>query len=308
MQDYKPQRPRGRGFFFRRRSRKVHSARKITGFPGVNPIAPARSTGLGLASRAVAAMRAVRLPSRVPAGLLVFAGLVWLMPGTIAGLTRLWEAPLSHLRVEGTAMLTPVQVAAAAGLQPGLALGGLDALTIAKRVLSNAWIAGADVRRIFPGRMDVRIRERHPAALVLFDGGATALVNEELIVLERDPPPERAGTQSLPAILAPAADAVAGLRLPDASMLEAISLAGAFKRLLPQVTERIRIDARGAMTWRLLLPGAGRELLLPAREGRAALGKFAEAMPALEAAAPGWRRADLRAADRDGVGWIALAR
>jgi hypothetical protein len=156
--------------------------------------------------------------------------------------------------------------------------------------------------------MDLRIRERHPAALVLLEGGATALVDENLIVVERDPAPERAGTQTLPAVLAPAAEAVAGLRLSGGSVREGMALARASKDRLPQLNERIRVDVRDAMMWRLSLPNSKRELLLPAGEARQALDKFVDAMPALEAAAPGWHRADLRAAERDGVGWIALTR
>ena len=158
MQDYKPKRPRARGIFSRLRSRPVPSTRKSAGVAGLNPAAASRPSKPPLARRLAGALRALRLPKRIPGGLLLAAGLMWLVPGTITGLTRIWEEPLTHVRVEGAAILVPLQVAAAAGLQPGLPLGGLDPLTVAARVLSNPWVERADVRRIFPGRMDVRIR------------------------------------------------------------------------------------------------------------------------------------------------------
>jgi cell division septal protein FtsQ len=233
---------------------------------------------------------------------------MWLVPGTITNLTRIWEEPLTHVRVEGTAVLVPLQVAAAAGLQPGLPLGGLDPLTVASRLLSNPWVAGADVRRIFPGSMEVRIRERRPAAWVELADGHRALVDDAQTVLERDPPPGRIGTLGLPSVQALGPDAVSGLRLPDSAVRDGMALARTYLELVPQPSEPIRVDARNPLAWRLFLPGAERELLLPSREAKAALGKFVAVRPALDTAAPGWRRADLRAAGRNGAAWIALTR
>ena len=164
------------------------------------------------------------------------------------------------------------------------------------------------MRRIFPGRMEVRIRERQPAALVVLAGGHTALVDETRRVLERDPSPERIGTQALPSVHAAAGDAVSGSRLPDSAVRDGMALARTYRELAPQPSEPIRVDARNPLAWRLFLPGTERELLLPARETKEALEKFIAVRPALDAAEPGWRRADLRAAERHGVGWIALTR
>jgi cell division septal protein FtsQ len=307
MQDFKPKRPRPRRFWFRRRRQQAPAIRKSSP-AALNTIPRRNASREGRLRRGLVALGALRLPRRIPGALVLTFGLLWLVPGTVANLWRIWDGPLTHVRVEGTEFLTPLQVAAAAGLRPGLALGGLDPLSVARRILEHPRIAQADVRRRFPGVLDVRIRERHPAALALLPGGGSALIDDERVVLERDPPPGQPELERLPRLLANGDSAVIGLRLSDEAVQSGLGLAQAIQKSGEMDGEAPRIDARDPFSWRVILPGGERELLLPARHAEAAWARFAESALALERASPGWRRADLRAAARQGVGWIALSR
>lgn len=313
MQDYRTRRGKSRRFSLRRRAHPPLNPLPILKTPGLTPLPkrprPARGrllTGgwrrIGQALRGGARLR------RVPVTALFTLGLLWLVGGMAWGVWRAWELPLDALEISGTEKITAVQVAAAAGLYPGLPVGGLDPLAMAERLLQHPRIARADVRRMIPGRLEIRIAERRAAALALLEGGHTALVDREGIVLETDPAPEAAAAPALPRIQGGAGAAVEGGRVNDATLRRGLALAETAVSLAPLAGERLGVDARDPFAYRLVLESRGRTLILPARGAEPALRAYLAAERALAAAMPEFRTADLRAVPRQGPSWIALSR
>ncbi|MFF5055517.1 cell division protein FtsQ/DivIB [Micromonospora sp. NPDC000663] len=104
-------------------------------------------------------MRAA-LPWAVAAGVLAVAGLVaWTVLGT--GLLGVRE-----VRVEGAALVTPVQVRDAVGVADGVPLARVDLAAAARRVGELAPVERATVSRDWPGALVVRVTERTPVAAV----------------------------------------------------------------------------------------------------------------------------------------------
>jgi hypothetical protein len=234
-------------------------------------------------------------------------GLLWLVGGMAWGVLRAWKWPLDALEISGTEELTAVHVAAAAGLYPGVPVGGLDPLALAERLLRHPRVERADVRRMIPGRLAIRVAERRAAALALLEDGRRALVDREGLVLEMDPALAPAAG-AVPLVAGGAVSAEQGGRLTDPALRRGLALAAAARRMAPLAGEPLLVDARDPFAYRLALGKRGRTLLLPGRAAELALRAYLAAEPSLGAAVPGFRTADLRALPREGVFWIALSR
>lgn len=93
--------------------------------------------------------------------------------------------------VEGGFRLTRAQVLQTAEIEQGVNLVSLNLKTIRKKLMAHPWIAEADIRRTFPRRIDIRIREQYPLAVL--DFGKQFLVNSGGIIFKEARPHEAAG-------------------------------------------------------------------------------------------------------------------
>jgi hypothetical protein len=55
------------------------------------------------------------------------------------------------------------------GIESGMSIWSADPTTLAVRLMAHPWIRRASVRREFPRRLVLRVREREPAAILLLD-------------------------------------------------------------------------------------------------------------------------------------------
>lgn len=98
--------------------------------------------------------------------LLPLAALAWVV------LASGWLG-VDRVQVSGVGRLTPSQVVAAAGVQPGTPLARVDTGDVQERIAELAPVAEVTVRRNWPGTLSVTVTEREPAAGVLADGAFT---------------------------------------------------------------------------------------------------------------------------------------
>jgi len=90
-----------------------------------------------------------------------------------AGVAKLVNSPLFSLTsvtVRGTAVLTPAQVAAAAGVRPGQPYLAVDPGAIRRRVETLPRVARAEVRRDYPSSLRITVVERRPTATISVGG------------------------------------------------------------------------------------------------------------------------------------------
>jgi len=315
MQDYRVRRPKPRRFSLRRKSKKANSPnalapRGLKSAPALTSSGPSRpprhrvSTAL---RGALTMLRSLLRPGRASAAAWFLAGMLWLGGGTAWTALDVWNEPLSALDITGQEKLTPVQIAAAAGLYPGVPVGGLDPLRMAERLLALPRLAWVDVRRTFPGRVDIRVGERRPVAVALLGAGHSAVLDREGVVLQSGVLPEVPGPE-LPRLLGGGAEVRDGLRVGEGPLRRGLDFAAGLHLLPPLAGESITVDARDAFAIRVKLDGRGRTLILPRHGAEHALQRYLEAEPALLSAAPEFRTADARALPREGVAWIALSR
>lgn len=79
------------------------------------------------------------------------------------------------LAVSGAGTLTATDVLAQARISKGMNILSINLSTARKRLLAHAWIAEAEVRRELPSKIDIRIKEHRPVAVI--DLGRRFLVN-----------------------------------------------------------------------------------------------------------------------------------
>lgn len=307
MQDFKARRPRKRRGSGKRRDRGSPEPRGA--FPAAQ-LAPLPIPARRISSRLEGF---AGLLSRLRAGRLLTArtafalGTIWLLGGAVYTVGSVWNAPLSRLEITGHEALTKVQVAAAAGLYPGIPVGGLDPLATAERLMAHARVKQASVRRMIPGALAIDLRERRPAALAVLADGSTAMLDREGIVLEVGLSAVQAAASGLPTVKTAAAPAMRGARMKGTALTEGLRLSERARRLAPDAG-RLIVDATDAFSVRVHLPEQGRTVILPMESAEQTLETYFAIEPVLERSVPGFRTADLRAAQRKGVGWVALRR
>jgi cell division protein FtsQ len=177
-------------------------------------------------------------------------------PVTLVRLLRLWAVvaagcavasfPASsafsvrEVVVRGTRALDPDTVVRAAGLGPGIPLSAVDPGRVRQHLLrvARVWEAWVEVR--WPHRVEVRVQERTPVAVLRLADGAEAVVDGEAVVLERG------GAPGLPVVLGPA--------LPWVQLGEPVPAAGVV-RLVAELADLPDPD-RSQVRWaRWLDPG-----------------------------------------------------
>jgi cell division protein FtsQ len=78
---------------------------------------------------------------------------------------------IEEVRVEGVRELSEQEVVAIAAVEEGATLLNFDADGVAGRLTQMPWVAGADLVRLFPSTLLIRVEERERFAMV--DAGAT---------------------------------------------------------------------------------------------------------------------------------------
>jgi len=79
------------------------------------------------------------------------------------------------LTVSGTKTLTQAHVLKQARLDTGINILSVNLTTVRKRLLTDSWIAAAEVRRELPSKIHIRITEHQPLAVI--DLGRKFLIN-----------------------------------------------------------------------------------------------------------------------------------
>ena len=73
---------------------------------------------------------------------------------------------IEQICVQGGRHLSAEQVVALSDIKPGLNTFSLDLDLIGRKVAENPWVREAQVQRIFPKQIDIRIEERTPVAII----------------------------------------------------------------------------------------------------------------------------------------------
>jgi cell division protein FtsQ len=113
---------------------------------------------------------------------LVLGGVAVVLAAFVATQTPLLD--VDRITVEGARRTTPADVRAAARIERGAPLLGVDVGRAASRVEELPWVDRAEVVRRWPGTIEIRVTERAPAAVVEIAKGRTALVDRGGRVLE----------------------------------------------------------------------------------------------------------------------------
>lgn len=86
------------------------------------------------------------------------------------------------IKIAGEQRLRPDQILKTAEIEKGDNLVSLNLKTIRERLLANPWIEDADVSRIFPKTIDIRIREQK--AMAVLDFGKPFLINTSGVIFK----------------------------------------------------------------------------------------------------------------------------
>ncbi|MBI4081620.1 MAG: FtsQ-type POTRA domain-containing protein [Candidatus Lambdaproteobacteria bacterium] len=224
-----------------------------------------------------------------------YLGATWLLVGLASEGWAIWSAPLAEVQVRGNRSLRSDRIVAAAGLRQGIALSDVDPFEVAQALAALPEVKGANVRRLFPGRLAIEIEERAPAARVALAHGS-AVIDEEGVVLALQAPGTATETApALPLIRGAATSAVPGTRLEGAALARAwrVLRAGRAQGIVSGATV---VDVRDPSTVELELPPRGQRLRAQTRSFDAALGAYLAVAPLLSALSPAPRVVDLRLA------------
>lgn len=90
---------------------------------------------------------------------------------------------IESVALSGQRQITREEILATAGVTGRTSLLFLDALAAREKLKSNPWISDATVLKLYPGRLQIQITERHPYALWQKDG-RVSVIAEDGTVLE----------------------------------------------------------------------------------------------------------------------------
>lgn len=218
----------------------------------------------------------------------------WLVLGLGVETVALWRSPLAKVEFSGNRSISVETLVEAGGLAAGQPLGGVDPFTAAVRLGRLARVEAADVRRIFPGRVVVAVREREPAAVVYTAAEVRAVVDRQGMVLALFPAelPER--WRGLPRIRYSVGNPVVGRRLAGAEPRRALDLLAhsADLGLKPGETYVINVDDPFAIV--LALPERNQRVILPPDGLERALMTYRALAPSLPARSQKVQILDLR--------------
>jgi cell division protein FtsQ len=114
---------------------------------------------------------------------------------------------VDQVRVAGAEGPDAELIRQTAGIVQGEALIDVDIAAVEARLATLPWVKDADVRRDWPGTLVVSVTERNPVA-VLPSGTEVALLDEEGVVIGREPSSTDAAVAALPMIAVPLSVAI----------------------------------------------------------------------------------------------------
>lgn len=207
----------------------------------------------------------LRLPGIAPLIRIAFMlSLIWLTAGLIAGSIALWQSPLAEVSFSGNDRLSASELVAAGGLTAGMALGSVEPFELARRLAAHPRVRSANVRRLYPGRLSIEIRERTPALRVRFAEGGSALIDSDGIVLSRSPPgePENPGGGDLPLLTGLRGFPAVGEALTDPVLQRGREALRTLRELEYFQGKPMQIDAGDPLFLFIRVPG-GQRLQIP---------------------------------------------
>lgn len=283
--------------------RMTRARQKAPGAPG-----PAASGGGSQGpSRMVLAWRGLR---RVSLRRVVFWGaLTWLVAGLATGAVALWKAPLQRVLVTGNRVVPTETVLRLGGLEAGMRTSQVDPFETARRIAAHPRLTAVDVRRLYPGRVAIRVHERQPALRVRLDDGRTALIDPHGVVLDllptgSKPSPDLA---ALPLITGVRTTPTPSAVLEDPALDRARRALAAARRLGLAHGPPLAVAAGNPFLLGLGLPDGTRLILPPARIAQA-LRTFLRLRRDYPSAFTTDRTIDLTPLRPDGSGRIILRR
>jgi cell division protein FtsQ len=94
--------------------------------------------------------------------------LLLLGAGSLAGRTFVHSGffGVETVRVENLARLVQDEVVGLSDIRPGVNIFDLDLEMIGRKIEENPWVAQAEVRRVFPREVVIRVNERQPRAII----------------------------------------------------------------------------------------------------------------------------------------------
>ena len=260
--------------------------RRIPG-PLVRPVRKDAHPLLRLATRAgaVAFLAVTWLHGAAIGGHLNYAGSPFLrLPGQFASL---FGMAADDVRITGLTLHDPRQVLDAIGVAPGGSLFAFDAQKARAALRNLDWVSQADVQRVFPNSLEIRIVERDAFAIWQI-GGHYRVIGRDGTPMSGLTPAELA---SLPLVTGP------GANLAATEFINQLSA-------MPDLFKRVHAAARvGQRRWNLYLDN-GVKIAIPERDDQKALEQLVSLDKAQGILSKGIRGIDLRQA---GQMVIALA-
>lgn len=199
----------------------------------------------------------------------------WLAMGLIAGGVALWRSPLESVILEGNQRLEGQALLKLGGLRAGLAMRQADPFAVARSIAAHPRIATADVRRLYPGRLMIRIRERIPQFEVRLESGKTAIVDRDSVVLALFEARKGANAKfsGLPLVGGVEEKGVIGKALTSPVLARARRIIGVMERIGFSEMGRVEVNGKMPFQSQVTFPG-GQRLLLPERHMEQAINMF----------------------------------
>jgi len=201
------------------------------------------------------------LPSLLPRVLFGFV-VLWLALGLVREGVSLYRAPLERVVISGLEKLTAKQLVAAMGLKEGISLSQIAPLQIADAAMNLPQIKQVSVRRLFPGGIQIGVKERKPYGVVSNGVDQHALITKEGILLEPYPA-QSLDNSGYPILLVNEFQGPYGNKLNQIEVLVAIELIEELDSNPLYTTTKLKIDLRKPQEIKLILPGEKHDVLLP---------------------------------------------
>jgi len=267
----------------RSQPRKAKAPSRRTPARTAQPYSPAKldaARGVGLSPKATGVSAA--LVAAAVAGAFLFTGDRFAvfqrgLERTTGGAVTALGFGLTELHVQGASPHTEAAVLAAAGVEQGDPLVGLDLDAVRGRVERVGWVKEAKVVRLLPDTLVIAVKERRPLAVWQSRGQVRLVDDQGRVIPDADP----AGFAQLPLVVGPGA--------AEASV-DLLPLLQARPRLMTRVEALVRVDRR---RWDLRLRD-GALIQLPALDEQHALMRLDQLDARARVLQLGFAKIDLR--------------
>ena len=129
-------------------------------------------------------LRGMWIAARVVISTAVVAYAMWRGASLMAGASSL---RIAHVTVAGNQRLSTGEVLSLVDGLRGSHILGIDLASWQERLMRSPWVEAATLRRVLPGTVEVRIRERHPMAIARVGSGLYLIDAHGIVVDEYGP-------------------------------------------------------------------------------------------------------------------------